>query len=90
MVQKLSAGFVTGQRGAVYVRSYEAGRRLHENLQKAGFHVPFYKRSQMISPRFSMHGLKVPGVGSLLLVLWGLAWTYLVLPALSILIARTV
>ena len=43
MVQKLSAGFVTGQRGAVYVRSYEAGRRLHENLQKAGFHVPFYK-----------------------------------------------
>ncbi|KFY03551.1 hypothetical protein V490_00144 [Pseudogymnoascus sp. VKM F-3557] len=43
MVQKLSAGFVTGQRGTVYVRSYQAGQRLHEKLQKAGFHVPFYK-----------------------------------------------
>ncbi|OBT70627.1 hypothetical protein VF21_10672, partial [Pseudogymnoascus sp. 05NY08] len=43
MVQKLSAGFVTGQRGTVYVRSYQAGRCLHEKLQKAGFHVPFYK-----------------------------------------------
>ena len=37
-----------------------------------------------------MHGLKVAGVNSLLLVLWGLAWTYLVLPTLSILIARIV
>ena len=43
MVQKLSAGFVTGQRGVVYVRSYEAGRRLQEKLHTAGIDVPFYK-----------------------------------------------
>jgi superfamily II DNA helicase RecQ len=43
MVRKLSAGFVTGQRGVLYVRSYEAGRRLQEKLHKTGLDIPFYK-----------------------------------------------
>jgi hypothetical protein len=45
MLKELSVEFVRGQRGVVYVRSYDAGRDLQRKLGKVEVDIPFYKAS---------------------------------------------